>query len=246
MTEVLPPGLKLVVLENFSGIPDDPQARDIFMQMAALKIKGYGNMRGTGIIALDSTDFFGTHLLMGEAREGGGIRILGGYRSVRLSECQHFGMRFPTLAILESSGLREKVPEVQRILDSAVSRKIEISYDSSFTILPEARAVPGLSRELRDLMTVLCIHYHADHGVPEWLTQGMVDFKVNEYLMWMGLTPLTGIFPISTLKGAPAMALHFQRASEEALFVARRKRKFWDERLLLSGLELPTARKKAA
>ncbi|MBT3980222.1 MAG: hypothetical protein HOE90_02650 [Bacteriovoracaceae bacterium] len=134
--------LTLVILENFYQCCEDPLAKDLFGQMAALKCLGYSNIYGDGVLAFDKDDLFGTHLLVCDKHQGN-LRVLSGYKSVNYSSCKKFGFNFAIKNMIAANGSSQCLEELESVITKCEKEGHEISYDTTWTILPHVRNQPS-------------------------------------------------------------------------------------------------------
>ena len=178
--------LKIVMLESpYTTLIDNPLAKDLFAQMAELKIKGYKEMYQHGVLPLDATDFVGTHLLVcQEGKEG--LRVVMGYKSTNLSVCDQFSLPFSIYEIVKNHGSIPCREEFEYFLSRCRQNKQEVSYDTSWTIDPKVRGDKELQGVLKDLTCALLVHHHLDYGIKYWLTFGICKYKTDLYFEKIG------------------------------------------------------------
>lgn len=246
------PKLRVVILETPYDTWFEKGAQELFSKMIGLKFTGYLKEHPYGSLPVDTSDFVANHLLVCDERNGELIPLMG-YKTITLSRCRTHQLTFPALSLLSSSNApTEHKQAVLEILNRCEANKIEVSYDSSWTIHPDARADRELTLELRDILTSVVSRYHREYEIPEILGLGVVKLKTAKLFATWGLEPMSvngeplPTFTLSSLQGAEVLLVHGKPFSETALALTERYANFWEERVTISSPAIAAQKRKAA
>lgn len=227
--------VKIVILSEPVRLWQDEAVRRLFCEMVELKVRGYQSEYPPNVLPLTKDDFFGTHLMICETGSDQSLHPVVAYKSVALMQCDFFRFEFPALSILRNSGVDSE--RLERIVERCRAEGIGLSYDSSWTMLPEKRKDRAFSKFLRALTTTISVRYHLDYGIPEWVTMGIKRFKTDEYFRWKGAETISPEYRAYTSFDEPARMLHLSRFTDDAIRVADAHSHFWRDRLVLAPAE---------
>ena len=239
------PRLRIVILDHAVSCWDHSVTRDLFHKIVNLKLKGYGREYSDRVLALDTFDFIGAHLLLCEERPNGELHPLMGYKSAPLKVAEHYNLQFPAFALLRSSGVPEYIPVVEKLIEQAKRAGEEICYDSSWTIDQKVKEDRDLNRHLRKMFTSLIVNYHRDFHREQWITCGVVHFKTDQFFTWLGGKAITEPFPQLTLDNSPVSMIHIEKHSKEAVEAAKHFEADWENRIVVTGDQLEQLKKAA-
>lgn len=235
--------LTVVVIENAWENWSDPKVRDLFMKAIGLKQMGYGKEYPSSVISVDGTDFFASHHLVCKESESGDLVPLMGYRSVPFSRAKYFHYPFGGTALVRAANAPEHEASIANILEHAAWRRHEISYDSSWTILPEIRRDRELTGKLQEIMKAIHVLYHTTGGPQEVVAGAVMKFKMDRYYHYWGYGEIQNngrklpglLHPF--FEGAEIVVFHAQQFSTQAIADAERYRSMWEERIIVGTIK---------
>ncbi len=213
---------------------------DLFAKTMSMKLKGYLNDYPLPALPIDTTDFVSKNIVICDYQEKKLTPIMG-YKTVHYSVCEKFAIPFPAISIAEKSVKPQCLSEIKKIVNSNLKRGLDISYDCSWTVLPEIRQNEILAMRLFELMAALLVHYHGDSALncPEWITCGMRRFKTDRFFGKLGLRAISDQpdFKHPSLVQADAVMMHLENYSPYAEKIASQYKSFWVNRIDLSPEE---------
>lgn len=230
--------LRVVLLESVYEQWDSPLVRQVFVEMMNLKLKGYAVEYPHGVLALDSSDFIGSHHLVCR-EEGRNLVPLMGYKSVTARRCEVHRLLFPALSLMRAARAPAHETLIEQRLKECHESNLDISYDSAWTILPQARKDKALTDELRGIMKAIHVLYHEEYRVPRIIAGGVLRFKVDQLYHYWGYQPfaLDGSIlpPIQnpSLFGESVQFFELNRFSRKAHDDAQEYASIWKERVVL-------------
>ncbi|MDR3606231.1 MAG: hypothetical protein P4M08_02495 [Oligoflexia bacterium] len=242
--------IEIVVIESPYDTLGDPEVRDLFSRLAALKIEGYRAVYEYGVLPVDTYDFVATHYLVCRKNQGR-PEILTGYKTVTLQKCLKHRLVFPGMALLRSAGATSHCLALEELLGQFAANPDKVSYSSSWTINPEVRKNPALKNLLKDLMTVMLAAHELEIGTVERLGCGVPKVKSDQYFQSLGYQRMTyrgdilPPFSQPSLVGESAVLLHGTEYTEEALRVVERYRDFWQARRIFRPSDAAIEKKAA-
>ena len=234
--------LKLIILENPYDLMEKSQVRDLFSRMVELKVKGYRHEYDYGVMPVDSTDFIANHIMIClESEEG--FKPVCAYRSLSLQRSMAFKAQFPALALAKERGSSALVREVQEMIDFSLANGRGLSYDSSWTVDPELRKERKNNRIFLELLMALCVLYHRDYNLPDWITAGILRLETHEVFYRMGLVPFENdpVIKHPAVHDEEAIFVKLKENSEAALEMAEKYKALWKERVVYAAGLSPAA-----
>lgn len=232
--------LKIVVLDRPLDHWNDPFIYSLFQKVVQMKLAGYGSEYPDGVLAVDATDFFGTHILLCDQKPNGELFPLVGYKSVTLQRCNYYRNVFPALSILRNSKADDR--RLISLMKNSQDQGFDLSYDSSWTMQPEVRKDKEFAKFARDMISTMCVCYHEEFSIPEWTVCGILRFKTDQYFRWMGHQDITHQFSFFNLYDEQAAMLHIKEYSSECIEKARSYEGMWKEKILFSKKSIPIIR----
>jgi hypothetical protein len=234
--------LRIVVLKSPFQIwtqYEDPVFQKLFTEMVGLKIRGYGAEYPEGVLAVDTSDFIATHLLVcQEGREG--LRPIMGFKTTSLADCEKHRVAFPALGLVQAAEAKPHIEVMKGIIARCLKEGKQLSYTGSWTIEPHLRKNKELSRELVKLFKTTYVFHHLEQKVDEIITGGTMRFKADTLLGDMGHDPLAGpagmLEPIQVrhLFQENVRVLHLKKFSALAKETVEPYRSMWEDRLEIS------------
>ncbi len=221
--------LRLVIIDEPIHV-DDPEACELWRKAIWSKEKGYRNHYKSTIIPAGADDFIATHLIVADQKPSGEMIPVAMYKSLRLSQSLKFNLPFGALQLLKGTQY-----ENSRVVNSLIKENGDISYDSSWTINPTYKISSKLSLTIRDCMTTLACNYHLSFGFSRWIAAGSKQYKVDQYLKWLGCEELLPEFSLSIIDGAEVQMMYHpntKNQNESVLRVAEKYQYLWDTRIL--------------
>jgi len=230
--------LKIVVLDCPIDTWNEEQTRELFGAMVKLKLNGYGKEYRRGVLALDTSDFFGTHLMICDDQNGK-LEPLCAYRSVTLDQCDLFRTTFPPLAIAKGAESEPHVRAVTEMMDEARREHKSIRYCAAYTIKPEARSNRELVSNIKNVLLGLHVNFLRSSKTDISMLCGAVKFKVDQMFESWGYVALQQYgdrlpnFHQYSLYGAEAVmfSISANGFNEFARDMGQRYRLMWQHRL---------------
>lgn len=172
--------IRLVVLDKPYAHWDSPDTRRVFNDAVALKRRGYGAAFGSGMLPVDGSDFIGTNLLLYGRVDSEEVPLTG-FRFLSLESAREFHLPFPPLTMARAAGARPHTRYIERLIERAEREGTRVAYESSFTMDPRVRSIPGAVQLLKEALRGVGLLHHAHRGVDELLGYGSVRFKTERY-----------------------------------------------------------------
>jgi hypothetical protein len=239
--------LQVVVIEDLKDFWNDKDIRQLYCDTIDIKLQGYGNVYGHNVISSDKIDYFGTHLIV--CQKGIRLKPLFSYKSVTLDKCEEYKTAFPCISLVEADGSKECLSELSNILNESKKSNNKISFDYSWAQDPNIKSLrtPEMKLLFQDLIMLLVVKHHEDHGINEMITCGSVKVKTDQFFQKMGFDPISSnsIFPQSSLNGDLAQIFHTKVFSKYALDISKKYEALWDARISYSSQNIQVLKKAA-
>lgn len=229
--------LRIVIMNCPYDAREQPQTRELFGKMAALKLRGYRSEYAYGVLPLDATDFVGCHFMLCEERHGQ-LQPIMACRMTTLERCRIHGLPFPGLALAAMANTSQHFELVQAIVDRCEREGIGLAYDGSMTINPQIRRE---RRIVRDIFTAMFVLVHDEYGVQETIAGAVLRLGTGKYLSSWGyrtldhngapLPPLA----VQPLLGEPVTLMHLKEFTPGARAIADRYLALWERRLTIEA-----------
>lgn len=235
--------LKMVVLKNPYSLwmqNDSPEFQDLFHKIVGLKLRGYGAEYPEGVLAVDTSDFVATHLLVCRQDRSALIPLMG-FKTTLLRDCQKHRISFPGLGLVQAAEAPQHVQAVKKIIDRCQQQEKQLAYTGGWTIDPEVRQNRALTKELNEWFHTLYVLFHLENQIDEIITGGTVRFKADSMVLKMGHNPLQseqGALPPISVKhlfDEKVLVTHLTSFSENAIERTKPYRQVWMERIELTG-----------
>lgn len=231
--------LRIVILDHAFHSWRDPEVQRYFRELVSLKLEGYGANYKDGVLPVDATDYFGTHMLVCEEEADGSPTVIGGYKLVSLSRCERYKTPFPPLSLLKAANRLEDLKRVEELIEEQKRVGRDITYDSAWTMKPEIRNDRERNKFIRHLITVIATRMHQDPYPADWLTIGVLRFKTNEYFEYLGHEQITSPFGVVCSLNEPGVMMICRKPSPEAASEADQFGDYWANRISLGAERLP-------
>lgn len=245
-----PPKFKVVVLECPYDSWKNPTMREMFVKLIDLKFDGYRKEYPYGVLPVDTTDFFATHHLVCEETESGLLPLMA-YKTVTLDRCKLHNSTLPVLNLANVCGIPKHASAIREIISRCESTGAGLSYDSSWTIHPDARKDESKTRELRNIMMAIHALHHEEAKTGEIISLGALRFKMEKLFGYWGYskialgTDVLDPFRVPSYFNEEVIMIHMKGGfSKESLDFAETYRSAWTNRLIVGAPE--TAKKRAA
>jgi hypothetical protein len=247
--------LRLVTLESFYDSWDLKSAQDLLLKALVLKLRGYTAEYAPGVLPIDTTDFVGTHHVIGWD-SGDSFEPVMGYKSFDLGRCAFHNLTLAPLAIIGVPGHADTREDartaVRAVIEKGFSEGRRVTYDSSWTIDPEVRKDRALVGRLRELLLTTHVFHTSEVGQFLSVTAGMLRFKTDETFAAWGYRPILTAegkhanCHHAFLKGEKAVMMAADSYNEATWATARRNEEFWRNRHVIGSTERAGTYKKAA
>lgn len=230
---------KLILLDCFYRETEDEKARQALIDTAALKIEGYFNEFQKNVLPVDTSDFYATHFIICERKKNIWKPVMAS-KATTLSRTEEFQQPFPVLSLLEGKVDQACIRDAKEKIETAKKRKLDISYDSSWTIDYRIRKdSPEKAFLLLEVFTSVMVNYHRDPKIeiPAFFVAGVPKVKTDTFFEKLGARPLKGNahFPHAGLLGEDVVMMYCDEFSRTALRCADRWLNLWESREVLSA-----------
>lgn len=234
--------LRYVVLHDVSQQWDDPIVAGIFRQIVDLKLRGYRDDYPPGALAVDTTDFVGTHIILATETEPEELSVLAALKWTTLARCVRYNIDFPALSVVRSLSSDRHEKAVRLIVDDHAEVPDALAYCAGWTAHPAVRQDRDLARRQVQMMIGAHLLSCEDMGVAACISAGVPRMNTDKVELSAGyermadeLGPLPP-FPLRNLVGEPVILMHLRDHSEWAQGFADRYRNVWDARLTFGSL----------
>lgn len=232
----------LQILEMSQACDNWSQAdlQGMFCKMVSLKIQGFQAEYPHGVLAVDTTDFFATHLLVVRRNERGELEPLTGVKIVTLARTDLHRMNFPPLSLALAANEPAHAEAIRLEIERCRSEKRNAGYIGSWTIPPEIRTnQPRLAVRLRTLMTTMVVRFCVEQGISPLFLGGTCRIGADRMSSYWGFRALQSkgkdLPPIRVthLLGEPVLLMSTERFSDEVQADIEPFREAWESRLII-------------
>lgn len=231
---------QLVILDSPIENWSDPAVQNFFNKMVTLKKKGYESCYPQGVLPVDTSDFFASHVLLCEKTASNELIPVMGYKTISLSKCIQFNQNFPGLSLVQSARMPNHVEVVQNIIEKCTQNKKELAYLGSWTVDPEFKRRCPEDIHLRSAFIIFYNLFYQERSVAEVIIGGTLRFKTENLFSELGHLPLARneeILPniyVTHLVKEPVQVMHAQRFLRPPTLQTRMWEEVWENRLVLS------------
>ncbi|MGZ3772289.1 MAG: hypothetical protein ACXVCY_00350 [Pseudobdellovibrionaceae bacterium] len=222
---------------------DDPLVQNLFVKTIGLKNQGYGNNYEHKVMPVDTSDFFGTHILLCEKQLNGTLNPVMGFKSTTLKKCRDYNLGFPGLGLVQSAKMPLHCQAVENIMQSCDREKRGLAYYSSWTIDTKFKK-KYYEKNGRDLSDAFCVFYlgiSREQKNSEVILGGTLRFRTEKIFEKLGHKPLSlsgqELPPIyvSHLAKEPVLVMHSTNFSDIDLESKEKWLKVWNDRIHLGN-----------
>ncbi len=231
---------------------DDPQVRQLFCEMIALKKTGYGH-NYQNLLPVATIDFVSDHYMLWKNIDGQKVHI-SALRSTTLDVTKEFNLNCPCLDLLLSMGKASDIKKHLEVYESFVSEFAttpeDVRYFSGWTIDPKHRQKDESGRFLHFAALATLALAHREYNAQVALVSGMPHVKTDKllsdmgYRAWHGEDGVLGALPSPNFNMHPALFMYCREHRPEYLERLSFIQKQWDARDIHG--DLPQKRKKSA
>lgn len=245
--------LKVVVVDFPAMVWDNPQTREFFAKLSALKSDSYHADFEGPVLPVDTMDFLGTHIAICSEDGQGNLEPLLTFRSITLERCEEFRLTFPAVTLARTSKATEHEASLQALLERAKKSHQQIRFCSPVALSPAVRGDQILVQRLKQIHAALQLHFLRDSGTHISLLTGMIKSKGDQMFESWGYRPLAGedgkplpnIFQWS-LYGAEVSLMQLEQFSSKVRTWAAEYVGLWQNRLTFAPTAEEIAKRKAA
>ncbi|MGZ7068734.1 MAG: hypothetical protein ACXVHT_10550, partial [Methanobacterium sp.] len=96
-----------------------------------------------------------------------------------------------------------------------------------------------LKNGLREITMMFIVKHHEEFNLPHMMTCGAVKVKTDQFFLRVGLDKLdmNAAFKQKNLNNEDAIIFYNNQFSNEALSMAKKYERLWDNKLVISGVE---------
>ncbi|KYG65836.1 hypothetical protein AZI86_01820 [Bdellovibrio bacteriovorus] len=232
---------QLVVLESPIENWSDPAVQKLFNKMVTLKKNGYESRYSQGVLPVDTSDFFATHVLLCEKKINNDLNPIMGYKTVSLSKCLQYNQNFPGLGLVQSANATEHISVVKDIVQRCSQNNTGLSYLGSWTIDPEFKNRCPQDVHLKSAFITFYHQLYQEQGIKEVLIGGTLRFKTEKLFAELGHRPLSkdgkdlsNIF-VTHLVKEPVLVMHATQFLTPPTLQTKIWQQIWDERRVLGS-----------
>ena len=229
---------------------NDPAYTSYFLDLVRLKLAGYQNKYGYGILPFDGHDLIANHYTVCMIRNGKPVPIMG-MKSVTLERCRTHKVSFPMGEFYSKPEFADYRKAIENLIAAHDKRPGELGYNGSFTISPEVRNNRELVKEIRDIGFSYIVQYYRDYKIPTQVAVALVPFKVPESKRQIGWDtiklngrPLPPT-PCDFFFGEEIALMVGEKENEGGRALAKKYEQMWNARLTLGESKLETIKKAA-
>ncbi|QPQ54601.1 hypothetical protein IC614_09720 [Allosphingosinicella flava] len=204
-----------------------------------LKLQGYSSEYPPTALAVDTTDFIASHVLIAQEEEDGDLSLLMGYKWVTSDLCSHYKIDFPPLAAAKSACASRHEKRLRQLLSDYERKGKRVGYIGSWTSRPDVRADRDAARHLVQIAIGMHARFAQDHAFDGCIALGVPRLKTERIEASAGYELLTDEegplppFPLGNLAGEPVILMHLQEHSATAQSLANEHESLWRQRLSL-------------
>lgn len=241
--------LCIVILENPYTTLSQEEAKIVFSNMIATKIKGYTAIHSNNVMPVDATDFIATHVIVSN-KENPFEEIYMSYKSISYKACERYNLTFPFMYLLKNYAHPDCFKQMDEFLGTCKSKDEDLTYDTGWTINPIVREDKILQSYLKEMISMFAINQHRDYGIKHWVTLGICKVKTDQHFLQMGLKDISSepILKHPFLHNAESRAV-ISINGEYTDFVFETAKKYqylWDNRITINLESHLNKTKKAA
>lgn len=231
---------QLVVLDSPIESWSDPAVQKIFNKMVTLKKNGYESCYSQGVLPVDTSDFFATHVLLCEKQTNNDLNPIMGYKTVSLSKCQQYNQNFPGLGLVQSASATDHIGVVKDIVQRCSQNQTGLSYLGSWTVDPEFKKRCPQDVHLKSAFITFYHQLYQEQGIKEVIIGGTLRFKTEKLFAELGHKPLSKdgkalahIF-VTHLVKEPVLVMHADTFVTPTTSQTEMWQQIWQDRLVFS------------
>ena len=251
MTPISLEEIKIVIIDNPYDCMADSSARDLWAKIMALKIAGYRSEYPYGVLPVDTSDFYSTHMALFVQHENEGLKPILVCKNISLERHELFSAEeFMLVDHFKKANAPAHLQAIRDTVEVAKKSGKNLHYFGSYTTDPEIRGDKVFSILLKELFLALHVNFHIAYGVEISACAGAKKFKVDKMLeVWgYGKLKLRGEelpdYRPACIFGGDATFFQTERFSDYAYSIAHKYKALWDARLHFANP--PLAEKRAA
>lgn len=240
---------RVVIVDHPVTVMDDSICSSLIGKSLKMKYDGYHITYGDSVLPMDKADFFGTHITFCEEDKDGALTPIFAYKATPLDRCLKYNFEFPANVLMKSDGHPSCLDEIKKIIENAGNPAL-VSYDSSWAQNLDYRFSDNkhIKEELREIMTMVIVKHHEDFNIPHMITCGATKVKTDQFFLKIGLTRLNdhSTFIQKGLNNEESVIFYTNKFSPWAYEMAEKHKTLWDNKLMIDGLSVGKAVRKAA
>ncbi len=179
----------IVVLENVLEKLEDDFVRTYFMNLCALKVKGYGQ-KFKQYIPVSSHDFCANHLTIAEISDEKIIPVFA-FESITLACCQKYSLKFPVFTLFEEHSNLPHASACKELLEANQFEAGKLAYNGGFTIQPELRRDRLKTSLFWEIGVLMLMRYYQDYNISSVICGVNMNIKVIEkWKTFLGYKPM--------------------------------------------------------
>lgn len=197
----------------------------------------------TALCQLTSTTY---SVLICEWRNGE-LTPLSGTKVVKSSQCRYFRRPFPPVELVRSGGEEKCLKAMEKTVADLHSKGDDISYDYSWTVLPELRR-SDRSAELKEAMLGVWAIYHKDSALKNFFVSGTLKVKTDKFFLSAGCTPVVGgsYYYLRGINDEKALMMRSEKFSAWVEDLTDKYRDLWNRRIVIGDELQPQEQLNAA
>jgi hypothetical protein len=232
-------GFRLVVVEcPYSTLLTNPMTEDLYMKFMKTKLVGYLQEYSYGVLPFGAYDLIANLVLLCRENDGALSPVMV-FKSTSLERCDRFRLPFEMYDLVPPATAPRHRKAMDELLASARRQKVDVGYNSSWTVHPDARHDRSLKEAIREASVAIFYHHYTHYRISEVLIGGAVRFKVDKLQKLMGFLDLARsgqslpAIDCPFLFGEKTALMHLTEFSEMARSAAEKYRFLWDQRLTI-------------
>ncbi|QDK36370.1 hypothetical protein [Bdellovibrio sp. NC01] len=242
---------QLLILESPFENWAEPSVQNAFAKMVELKKIGYGSCYSKGVLPVDTSDFFATHVLLCLPDQSGELQPVMGYKTITLDQCKQFNQNFPGLSLVQNAKAPQHTEVVKTIIGKCEREGGKLAYLGSWTADPAFKKGPLTHINLKDAFVAFYHLLYREQNVTDIVIGGTLRFKTEKLFAEIGHKPLSlngEVLPnieVAHLVKEPVLVMHSSFDKNVISLAERKWQSVWDRRALVEKTDIKRLRKAA-
>lgn len=234
---------QLVILDSPIENWENSDTQNVFAKMVTLKKKGYESCYQQGVLPVDTSDFFATHVMLFAKEDNQELTPVMGYKTISLNKCREFNQTFPGLALVTNAKMPEHIEVLNGIISRCEKENRNLAYLGSWTKNPHYDVPANIN--LKDAFRAFYRQVYREQNVHEVVIGGTLRFRTEKLFFELGHRPLEANgAPLSHIHVAhlvkePVLVMHSTKFNDDATVAAEKMwAEVWNNRVEIGAAEI--------